>query len=452
MTHRMIRVVLSCAAAGMLVLASCTAGAQSAATSSARKGRTVPQVQIDRQVERALGDTVSLYKWFHANPEVSLKEVETARRLASELRALGMEVHENVGGTGVVGVLTGARSAKGPVVLVRADMDALPMTEKTGVPYASKKAGVMHACGHDIHMANAVGTLRVLKALNRQWSGTVLFIGQPAEEVGKGARDMLADEVLQNVLKRIGTPRVALAIHNNGDLPTGAVSTSPGWSTANVDSVDIVVHGVGGHGARPHRTVDPVVIGAEIVMSLQTLVARRLPPGTPAVVTVGMFAAGTKHNIISPEATLLLTVRSYSDDVREMLLRDIKTVAENVARAHNAPRLPMVTVHDDQYTPSGYNDPDWNLRLENRFKQVLGESNVRRHGPVLTGEDFARYSRTLKIPAVMWYVGGTDPEVYRRANGQGLPGTHSPMWAPVPAPTLRTGMRTMTLAILEALR
>lgn len=362
-----------------------------------------------------------------------------------------MEVHENVGGTGVVALMTGARGAKGPVVLFRADMDALPMTEKTGVSYASKKANVMHGCGHDIHIANAVGTLRVLKALNRQWRGTVLFVGQPAEEIGKGAKNMLADERFQQILKKVGTPRVALAIHNNGDLPTGAVSTSPGWATANVDSVDIVVHGVGGHGARPHRTVDPVVIGAEIVMSLQTLVARRLAPGTAAVVTVGKFAAGTKHNIISPKATLLLTVRSYSDEVRTQLLGDIKSVAENIARAHNAPRLPEVTVRDE-HTPSGYNDPQWTERLEQQFVQILGRDNVRRHDPVLTGEDFARYARAFKIPGVMWNVGATDPEVYRKANGEGLVGTHSPEWAPVPEGTLRTGMTTMTVAILDALR
>lgn len=438
----------------MLILASCAAGAQSAARSSKRKALSVPQADIDREVERALADTVTVYKWFHTNPELSLKEVESASRLASELRALGMEVHENVGGTGVIGILKGGREAKGPaqgpVVLYRADMDALPMTEETGVPYASKRQGVMHGCGHDIHMANAIGALRVLKALSRRWQGTVLFVGQPAEEIGKGARNILADETFKQIIDRVGTPHVALAIHNNGDIPTGTVSTSPGWSTANVDSVDIVVHGVGGHGARPHRTVDPVVIGAEIVMSLQTLVARRLAPGTAAVVTVGKFASGTKHNIISSEATLLLTVRSYSDEVREKLLQDIQSVAENIARAHNAPKLPTVTVRDE-HTPSGYNDPAWTERLESRFAAVLGKDNVRRHHPVLTGEDFARYARAFKIPGVMWYVGGTDPEVYRKADGKGLIGTHSPRWAPVPEGTLRTGMRTSVVAILDAL-
>jgi hippurate hydrolase len=305
-------------------------------------------------------------------------------------------------------------------------------------------------------MTTALGTLRVLAVRRDQWSGTVLFVGQPAEEIGQGSRRMLADPAFKRVLCQVGVPRVALAIHDTSDLAAGSVSIVPGYIAANVDSVDIVVHGKGGHGARPQEAIDPIVIGAEIVMSLQTIVSRRIPPGEMAVITVGVFQGGTKRNIIPSETRLLLTVRSYSSEIRTLLLREIEHVACQIAAAHNAPRPPTITLRDD-YTPSLYNDPAWTKRLEDLFRKTLGDDKVHEFEPSMNGEDFARFSLDLRIPGVMWRVGGVNPRIFaaakREAKGQvlDLPALHSDRWAPDPAPTLRTGMLTMTAAILHAL-
>lgn len=404
--------------------------------------------RVRNHVDAKLPLASSEYRWFHAHPELSGQEKNTAARLAAGLRKIGLEVHEGIGGHGVVGILR-ARNPRGPVVIYRADMDGLPITEATGVPYASKTVGVMHGCGHDVHMATALGTLSILKAMSGSWSGTVLFIGQPAEEVGKGARAMLADARFKRILKRVGKPRVALALHDAADVPAGSVSLLAGYAHANVDSVDIIVHGKGGHGARPHETIDPVVIGAEIVLALQTIVSRRLPPGEKAVVTVGKFSAGTKHNIISPRAELLLTVRSYSDKTRKALLTEIRRVAVNIARAHRAPKPPTVTVLDE-FTPAAYNDPKWTQRISERLAAVLGKARVKTHTPSLGGEDFGMYARTLRIPGMMYKLGAQNAARFRGKNRDSLPGLHSDKWAPDVNPTLRTGMLTMTLAILEA--
>ncbi len=411
----------------------------------------VSAVEIRTQVAEVLSDSLRAYRWFHAHPELSEKEDKTAARLSKHLTDLGMEVHEGIGGHGIVGILRSAKdSDKGPVVLYRADMDGLPVAEQTKVRYASENEGVMHACGHDVHMATAVGALRVLKALDDHWSGTVLFIGQPAEEVGKGARLMLADRKLKKILKKVGQPKVALALHDAADLPAGKVSLVSGWANANVDSVDIVVHGKGGHGARPHQAIDPIVIGAEIVMSLQTNLTRRIAADEKAVVTVGKFAGGTKHNIIPSKVTLLLTVRSYTDETRKLLLGEIEHIAVHIAKAHHAPRAPQVTVKDE-YTPAAYNDPEWTKRLRKRFEKTLGANNVETHDPSLGGEDFGRYARALKIPGVQWRLGAVNPRKYRKARGKGLPGLHSDLWAPDAKPTLRTGITTAVTAILDAL-
>jgi amidohydrolase len=398
-------------------------------------------------LEAALPGAIEAYKWFHAHPELSGEESKTAAKLAEILRGLGLEVHEKVGGHGLVGIL---RNGKGPVVLYRADMDALPVTEKSGVAWASKNTGVMHACGHDVHMATAVGALDVLAKTKDHWKGTILFVGQPSEEVGQGARNMLRDARFKKLLAEVGKPKIALALHDAADLPAGKVTVIDGFHHANVDSVDIVVHGKGGHGARPHETIDPVVIAAEIVMSLQTIVSRRLRPDDKAVVTVGKFAAGTKHNIIPSEATLLLTVRSYSDETRKRLLAEIEHIARQIAKAHHAPRAPEVRVSPDGI-PAAYNDPAWAGRIRSRFAEVLGKDKVAGDQPSLGGEDFGLFPRELKIPGVMWRLGAVDPKRFAKTRVEELPGLHSERFVAAPEPTLRTGILTVVTAVLEAL-
>lgn len=401
---------------------------------------------VERTTESVLPGAVEQFRWFHANPELSGEEKQTAAHLAQQLRELGLEVTEGIGGHGIVGVL---RNGKGPVVLYRADMDGLPVTEATGVAYASKNPGVMHACGHDVHMATAVGTIESLAAMKDAWSGTLLFVGQPAEETGRGARAMLDDPQFRKILSKVGRPDVALALHDAADLPAGHVSLIPGFHHANVDSVDIVVHGKGGHGARPHEAIDPIVIGSEIVLALQTIVSRRIRPDEKAVVTVGKFDAGTKHNIIPPSATLLLTVRSYSDETRKTLLTEIERIARQVAKVHRAPRAPDVNVRTS-FVPAAYNDEAWTAEIKARFVELLGADKVHEHAPSLGGEDFGLFPRELKIPGVMYKLGAVNPRTWKRAELEDLPGLHSDRWVADPEPTLRTGISTMTAAILEA--
>ena len=355
---------------------------------------------ITSLVEQELATTVELYKWLHAHPERPGEEENTAQRLAEELEKLNIEIHTGVGGHGIVALLVGGESAKEldkpekPVTLYRADMDALPMQEDTGLPYASENPGLMHSCGHDIHMAAAIGTARILHRLRSTWKGTIILVLQPAEEIGAGARKILADETFTEVLNKAGSPDLALALHDTPELPAGQMSVTPGWVNANCNSVNITIFGKGGHGARPHESVDPIVIGAETVLALQTIVSRRLPPGTKAVVTVGKFTAGTKRNIIPATAELQLTVRSYTDEVREKLLQEIERTAVNVARAHGAPSDPEVKIYE-RYTPAGYNDPEWVERLSRWITAELGEGCIKQRPPSMGGEDFSRYSRTL---------------------------------------------------------
>jgi len=397
-------------------------------------------------VDAAAATARTEYEWFHAHPELSKREVETSKHLADALRGLGMEVHEGIGGTGIVAILKG--KGPGPTVLYRADMDGLPVTEHTALPYASQNPGVMHACGHDIHMATAVGALSVLAATRDTWSGTVMFVGQPAEELGAGAKAMVADRAFKRLLKKHGTPRLAVALHDAADLPAGEVSIIEGPHHANVDSVDIIVHGKGGHGARPHETIDPIVIGSEIVMALQTIVSRRIRPDEKAVVTVGKFDAGTKHNIIPPSATLLLTVRSYGPKTRKVLLEEIERIAKQIAKAHRAPKPPEVKTGDG--LPSCDNDPTWTRTVRAAFEKELGADKVKRHEPSLGGEDFGVFGTALGIPAIMWKLGAVEPKAWKK--GKDLPGLHSDAWAPDPDLTLRTGIRTVLAAIEAGLR
>lgn len=415
-----------------------------------------------------LGD---LYTWFHMNPELSFKEIKSSAILANELESLGFDVttglgdawtrdksmrdngvvRPGVGGYGVVGVF---ENGDGPTVLIRADMDALPVAERTGVSYASQIVdetwtgvtnGVMHACGHDIHMTSWVGTARELIAARDQWSGTLIMIAQPAEELGNGAKAMIAD----GLFERFPQPDYNLALHVSASLPSGRVAYSSGYALANVDSVDITVRGVGGHGAYPHTTKDPVIVGAAIVTAVQTLVSRNTNPQTPAVVTVGSFQAGAKHNIISDEAKLLLTVRSYDDETRAMLLDGIERIAKAQAMAFGAPE-PEIFIEPD-YTPSTYNDPGLASIASTAIGSAIGADNVTEVQPVMGGEDFSQYGRTdAKIPSLIFWLGAVEPETWQAAQDSalGLPSLHSPFFVPDYAPTIETGVDSMTATAL----
>lgn len=396
-----------------------------------------------------------LYKHFHANPELSLEEEKTAARLAQELKRAGLEVTTGVGGHGIVAVM---RNGSGPTILVRADMDALPVKEQTGLPYASvavakgpdgKEVPVMHACGHDVHMTALVGVARVLTQMKDRWQGTLVMIGQPAEERGAGAQMMLAD----GLFTRFPLPDYCIALHDDATLPAGTLGYTEGYAMANVDSVDITIRGVGGHGAYPHTTKDPVVLAAETVLALQKIVSRELPPIEPAVVTVGSIHGGTKHNIIPDEVHLQLTVRSYTDEVREQTLAAIRRIARGLAVTAGLPeeRMPIVTVGDD-FTPATYNNPELTLRLAGVFKDWFGTDKVVRKKPVMGGEDFGEYGRTEhKIPICMFSVGAVDPKKHKESieTGKPLPSLHSPIFAPAPEPTLKTAVTAMSAAVLE---
>lgn len=436
--------------------------------------------------DQALADAVAadypyvfdLYKYFHQNPELSFAEVESSKKLATELKALGFEVTTGVGdkwtkdkakadagkvypGIGGYGVVAVMKNGEGPTLMMRADMDALPLEEKTGVPYASKvvatdykgqKAPVMHACAHDSHMAIMIGTARRLVAMKDQWKGTLVLIGQPAEEIGLGAKAMLADGLYSKFPK----PDYVIMEHTSGWDPAGAVTYTPGFALANVDSVDIIVKGVGAHGSAPQMGKDPIVIGAEIVNALQTLVSRETNPLDSAVVTVGSFQAGYKHNIIPDEAHLMITVRSYKDEVRKNLLAGIKRIAIAQAQSAGLPadKMPDVKIESD-YTPSTYNDPALTTRVMAAVGESIGQTRVYERPPSMGGEDFSQFGRTTeKIPTLAMWVGGVDPATFRAAQdgtGPVPPANHSPLFAPVPEPTLKTGVQAMTAAALELL-
>ena len=420
-------------------------------------GPALTQTNLTDQVTADYNYLESLYHHLHRNPEISFQEANTSARLAKELRGLGFDVTENVGGYGIVGVI---RNGSGPTVLVRADMDALPVVEMTGLPYASKArttdelgadVGVMHACGHDIHMTVFTGTARQLAAQKDSWSGTLVMIGQPAEERGAGARAMLRD----GLFERFPRPDYNLALHVSSSSPAGMIHYVPGYALANVDSVDITVYGVGGHGAYPHTTKDPIVISAQIINSLQTLVSRQIPPIDSGVVTVGSIHGGTKHNIIPEEVHLQLTVRSYKDQVRDTLIEGIKHIARYQALTMGVPedRLPVVEVKDER-TPSMYNDPALTERMAGVLKELLGDAAVQETDPVMGGEDFAEYGRVdPRIPSLLLWLGAVDPANVRQSmqTGEPLPSLHSPVFAPLPKPTIITGVKALTTMALELL-
>jgi hippurate hydrolase len=410
------------------------------------------QAEVEKRLDGEFDSLQTLYKYLHSHPELSLQEEKTAARLARELRDAGFEVTEKVGGYGVVGVL---RNGEGPTVLVRTDMDALPVTEATGLPYASKErvrdkngneVGVMHACGHDMHMTCFTGTARVLSALKDRWSGTLVFIGQPAEEIGTGARLMLE----AGLFKKFPKPDYCLALHCDPLNPHGHVSFAEGLALANVDAVDIVVKGKGGHGAAPHTTVDPIVLAARIVLDLQTIVSRETNPTDPVVVTVGSIHGGTKHNIIPNEVKLQLTVRTTKDATRDHTLKAIERIAKAAAMGANAPE-PVVKIDLGEFTPALVNETKLTRRTVELFKEVLGVDNVHERPPVMGGEDFSRYGKE-GVPIFMYWLGTLPPERIaeaRKEGGKPLPSLHSDVYFPIPEPSLRTGVKTMSLAVLN---
>ena len=405
-----------------------------------------PDLIIDQEESAYLSE---FYKELHLNPEVSLKEEATAKKLTEELQSIGYEVTENVGGYGIVGIL---KNGEGPQILYRTDMDALPMPEKTGLAYASTKTtevengttGVMHSCGHDMHMTTWVGTARYMAANKDKWSGTLMMIGQPAEEIGQGAKMMLD----AGLYDKFGVPDYGLGLHCNPTIPAGQIGISEGYTMANTESIDIKVFGVGAHGAAPHMSIDPIVIASMIVMDLQTIVSRNLKPTESAVVTVGAIKGGTKHNIIPDEVTLQLTVRTYKEDVRQMVHQRIKEISKGVAIAAGLPedKMPEVFI-PDVYTPANYNEPNLTNTIIASAKKAIGDTNVIYAEPQMVGEDFARYGNTAdKVPTVLYWLGTVPDE---RMESGDLPGLHSPFYYPEIETTLKTGIKVNTEALMS---
>ena len=425
------------------------------------------EMTVEKTAVSELPSLLAIYKDIHSHPELSTREEKTSALVAKELRATGCEVTENFGKYdnpnlkcyGVVGIM---KNGTGPTVLVRTDMDALPVEEDTGLPYASKvtakgddgrEVHVMHACGHDAHMSAFIGTARALQRLKDRWSGTIVFIGQPAEETVGGARALLK----AGLYNRFGKPDFALGFHDKADLQTGHIGVTPGYTYANVDSVDVTVRGVGGHGAYPHKTKDPIVLAAEMINAWQTIVSRENNPLDPIVVTVGSIHGGTKHNIIPDEVKMQLTVRTYKSEVRDRVLKAIDQIAKGIASAGGIPadRAPIVNVLKDQFTPATYNNPDLTKRLVGVWKNVLGADNVEIVDPTMGGEDFAEYSLPdHSIPAVDFHIGAVDPEKIAqfKREGKELPSLHSSKFAPVPEPTIRVGIIGMTSAVLDLMK
>jgi amidohydrolase len=411
---------------------------------------------VSAWVDAHLEELSALYRHLHAHPELSLEEEQTAARVAVELEPAGYSVTRGVGGHGVVAVL---ENGAGPTVLLRGDMDALPVTEATGLSYASSvratradgsETGVMHACGHDVHTANLVGTARLLADLRERWRGTIVVVAQPAEELGLGARSMLGE----GLLERFPRPDFALALHVSNELPAGSVGYTEGWAAANVDSVDVRLHGRGGHGARPHQAVDPVVVAAHLVTALQTLVSRRVDPMNPAVVTVGSIHGGTKHNVIPDFVDLQLTVRSYSDEVRAQLLDGIRQLAADVCQTFRCPEAPTIRVKET-YTPAVYNDPALARGAADLFAALFGDEAVARVPAGMGGEDFGMLPRAAEVPGLLYRLGSVDPALVAAAaaGGEALPSLHSSRFAPLPEPTLRVGVRSLghlALGLLDA--
>ncbi|MEZ6140114.1 MAG: amidohydrolase [Zavarzinella sp.] len=409
---------------------------------------------VDKIVDKELASIAQIYKELHKNPELSLQEVRTAKILATELKQLGFTVAEQIGKTGIVGVL---KNGEGPVVLVRTDMDGLPIVEATGAEYAStiqtrdrvgREVGVMHACGHDIHMANWIGTARTLVQMKEHWRGTLVMIGQPAEEIGAGARMMLAE----GLYRKFPKPDFCIALHADSQLAAGKIHYTSGLAMANVDTVEIIIHGKGGHGSAPHVCIDPIVIAAKLILDLQTIASRQTDPKDAVVVTIGSIHAGTKANIIPNEATLQITVRTTKETTRKAVLEAIEKKAKAAALASDAPP-PEVKIFWDEFTPKLENDPKLTASIAGLFEDLIGKENVIPRQFILGGEDFSRYALNGQIPIFMYYLGAVEPEKYQESieKGIALPGAHTDKYLPNINLTLKTGMTTLSLAVMKLL-
>lgn len=413
---------------------------------------------LDTFIEEQRPSLIQLYEHLHAHPELSFHEEKTSARMAEEMRKAGFEVTEKVGGFGVVAVL---KNGPGRTALVRTDLDGLPVREIGSVPYASKTktkddagndVSVMHACGHDIHMTCWVGAARALVASKNQWQGTLVFIAQPAEERGAGALAMIKDGLYQ----RFPKPDVCLALHCDSGLATGTAGFSSGPATSNTDTVDIVVKGIGGHGAMPNMTKDPIVLASQIVLALQTIDSRELHPVEPVVVTVGKFIGGTKSNIIPDKVELGLTVRTTSPETRKQVLDAIKRICRGLGIAAGLPEnlLPEITL-SGAGTPSLHNDPALTARVTQVWADAFGKSSIVERKPTMAGEDFSRYTMTPeKIPVFLAWIGTVSPEKMEQAKASGeiLPSLHSPFYRPEPAPSITFGIKAMTLAVMNELK
>ena len=398
---------------------------------------------------------LELYKELHANPELSYQEYETSKKLASLLESIGYQVTRNVGGNGVVALL---ENGDGNTVMFRADMDGLPVEEKTGASYASKnrvknldgeEVFTMHACGHDVHMTVLIGVAEYLYKNKDTWQGKLLLVLEPAEEVSGGARNMIKD----GLFTKFPRPDFNLAFHVSASLQAGKVGYLPGWAMANVDSVDITVKGLGGHGAYPHTTKDPIVIAANIVTQLQTIVSRQIAPTDPAVVTVGSIHGGTKHNVIPNEVKLQLTLRSYTDEVRNQTLSSIERIVRGSAISAGLTEeyFPVIEIKDE-YTPAVFNNPSLVEKVQRSFVNTLGDDKVIEVSPVMGGEDFGMFGRVEPIiPTALFWLGAVNNEVYEKAKRDDLtlPSLHSDLFLPDADPAINTGVEAMSNAIVD---
>lgn len=398
----------------------------------------------------------ALYQDLHRNPELSLQEEKTSMKMAAQLRKLGFEVTERVGGYGVVGVL---KNGAGPTVMVRTDMDALPIKEQTKLPYAStvtvkgdngEMVPVMHACGHDIHMTAWVGAAALLAGSKANWRGTLVFVGQPAEEILQGAKAMIGD----GLMKRFPKPDFVLGLHDSNLLPAGQIGIVSGPASAASNSVDITFYGKGGHGAAPHLTKDPVLIAARAVVTLQSIVAREISPFDAAIVTVGTFHAGTKRNIIPDEAKLELTVRSYKMDVQKHLLEAIARISKAESAAAGTAREPLVHVDPKEASDVVVNDPALAARLGTALKQAFGDANVLPISPSSASEDFGEFGRAAGVPSIQLRVGMVEPGEYAaaKAAGKSTPGSHTANFAPDRERTIRAGTQALAVSVTDLLR
>ena len=397
--------------------------------------------KLTKDVESVYPDMHALYLDLHQSPELSFHETQTAAKLAAQLRNLGFEVTEHVGETGIVAIL---KNGAGSTVMLRTELDALPVEEKTGLNYASKvhakdnsgrDVSVMHACGHDIHMSSLIGAATIMAHSKDTWHGTLMLVGQPAEETISGAKKMIEE----GFMTRFPKPDVAVALHVGNWLPAGIVGTGSGYQSSNADSLRIMIYGKGGHGSMPNSTIDPIVIAARTVVSLQTIVSREVKPGEVAVVTVGYIQAGTKNNIIPDQAELGLTVRSYKPEVRKQILAAIERISKAEAEAAGAPRAPQIERYE--YTDSVYNDPNLDQRLGRVLETALGKEHVQVGEPILASEDFS-YFTAQGIPSYYFWLGGADPQKYAdaKSSGASLPSNHSALFAPDVDPALHTGI------------